>query len=186
MCDLIKEETIEELLDITHLAVEILDVDEIEDLEIIWALVDCCEMANNLPNKRRRTEWVKPWWVERLERGSFSFLMNELSFDTSSFLNYIRMNAETFNYILGEIENDIRKNDTLMRKSIPPAEKLAATLRYLASGESYKSTNYQTRLSNSFLSAAIPEVCEAIWKHFKDKYLKVCYYFCFFIMHLEC
>lgn len=109
-----------------------------------------------------------------MERGTFSFLMNELSSDASSFLNYLRMTPETFNFILERIEKDIKRQDTIMRKSITPSEKLAATLRYLATGESYKSTNYQTRISTSTLCAAIPEVCEAIWKHFKDEFLKVC------------
>lgn len=84
------------------------------------------------------------------------------------------MTPETFNFILLKIENDIKKQDTTMRNAITPAEKLAATLRYLATGESFKSTNYQTRLSEPFLSAAIPETCKAIWKNFKDEYLKVC------------
>lgn len=174
MSNLSKEEIVENLLDTIELAVETLDFDDIEDIAIFMGLLNCCEIANGLPNKRRRTEWVKPWRLERLERGSFSFLMNDLSSDAPSFVNYIRMNAETFNYILGKIEKDIKKEDTLMRKSISPAEKLAATLRYLATGESYKSTDYQSLLSTSHLCAAIPEVCEAIWKNLKDEYLKVC------------
>lgn len=133
MCDLTKEDIIEELLDVTELAVEILDVNDVKDIEIILLLIECCEMANNLPNKRRRKEWMKPWRLERMERGSFSFLMNELSFDTSSFFNYIRMNAETFNFILVKIEKDVRKKDSLMRKSISPAERLAVTHNIISS-----------------------------------------------------
>ncbi|XP_036335456.1 uncharacterized protein LOC118745905 [Rhagoletis pomonella] len=59
-----------------------------------------------------------------------------------------------------------------MRQSVSPTEKLAATLRFLATGETLKSTNHQTLLSCSFLCSPIPEVCRAIWKHFKDDYLK--------------
>lgn len=174
MADLSKEEIIEEIVDLTEMAVEVLDLDDAENIKIILNLLDCYENANNLPNKKRRKEWVKPWRIERQIRGSFLFLMNELSLDVSSFFNYIRMTEETFKFILGKIEKDIKK-DTICRNSISPAEKLAATLRYLATGESYRSINYQTRLSSSLLCAAIPAVCEAIWKNLKDEYLKVCY-----------
>ncbi|XP_046802536.1 uncharacterized protein LOC124418865 isoform X2 [Lucilia cuprina] len=166
------EEIIEEIFDLTELAIENLDLDDYEDIEIILELLQCCESVGNIRNKRQKREWVKKWRLDRVERGTFSFLMNDLFNDSSSFLNYIRMKPETFNYILSKIENDLKRQDTLMRKSITPAEKLAATLRYLATGESYKSTNYQTRLSESLLCGAIPEVCNAIWKHFKDEFLK--------------
>ena len=60
------------------MAVELFNVDEKEDLEIVSGLVECCEIAMTLSTKRRRKEWVKPLRLQRLERGSFMFLMNEL------------------------------------------------------------------------------------------------------------
>lgn len=171
MSDSYKNKIIFEILDLMELTVEILDFDRIDDVEIIWELLDCMKKAKKL--KKGKCDWIKPWRWDSIDRGSFSFLMNELLCDSKSFFQYTRMNWDSFNYILRKIENDITKKDTHMRISISPAEKLAATLRYLATGESYISTNFQTRLSTSFLSTSIPEVCEAIWNHFKDEYLKV-------------
>ena len=44
------------------------------------------------------------------------------------------MNFETYDYLLGLIGNDIKKQDTTMRKAIPPGARLAVTLSYLAHG----------------------------------------------------
>ena len=45
-----------------------------------------------------------------------------------------RMNFETYDYLLDLIDDDIRKQDTTMRKAIPVGARLAVTLRYLAHG----------------------------------------------------
>ena len=59
-----------------------------------------------------------------------------------------------------------------MRQPIPPGERLAVTLRYLATGESFSSLQYQFRISASALSILIPEVCQAIYQVLKDDYFK--------------
>ena len=59
-----------------------------------------------------------------------------------------------------------------MREPIPPAERLAATLRFLATGESFSSLQYQFRISASTLSLIIPEVCHVIYQVLKDEYFK--------------
>lgn len=172
MSNTLKEEIIEEVLDLTELAIASLDLDDVDDTEIILGLVDILESEYTLPYKKRRKEWVKPCRLEREARGSFS-LTDEISSDTS-FLNNIAMTAEIFNHILGRIEKDIQKQDTICRKSVSPAERLAATIRYLATGDSYRTINDKTQLSCAFLSTAVPNVCEAICRNFGDEYLKVC------------
>ena len=47
----------------------------------------------------------------------------------------MRMDFETYDYLLSLIVEDIRKQDTAMRKAIPPSARLAVTLRYLAHGK---------------------------------------------------
>ncbi|KOB52198.1 Clathrin coat assembly protein [Operophtera brumata] len=49
-----------------------------------------------------------------------------------------------------------------MRKAIPVVTRLAITLRFLATGDSYKSLSYLFRVSDSSLSAIIPEVDVAL------------------------
>lgn len=58
-----------------------------------------------------------------------------------------------------------------MREPIPTGERLAVTLRFLATGESFTSLQYQFRISSSTLSIVIPEVCQAIYRVLKDDFL---------------
>lgn len=48
-----------------------------------------------------------------------------------------------------------------------------ALYRWLASGGSYTSLQYSTRISKQSLSRIIPETCDAIYQVLKDEYLKV-------------
>ena len=59
-----------------------------------------------------------------------------------------------------------------MRLSIPANECLAVTLRFLATGESYASLEFQYRISRSILSIIIPSVCQAIYQVLSKDYLK--------------
>ena len=56
----------------------------------------------------------------------------------------------------------LKKRDTKVRNSISPAEQLAVTLRFLATGENYTSLQYQFRINKGTLYLTIPRVCEAI------------------------
>ena len=60
-----------------------------------------------------------------------------------------------------------------MRMPIPAEEKLAITLRYLATGETFESLMYQFRVHRTTIAAFIPEVCKAIYETLKEEYLKM-------------
>ena len=51
-------------------------------------------------------------------------------------------------------------------------EKLALTIRYLATGESYTSLSCQFRVGRSTISKFLPEVCRGIQDEFIREYLK--------------
>ena len=57
-----------------------------------------------------------------------------------------------------------------MRLPIAPDEKLAITLSFLATGESYKSFQYQFRIHHTTISRFVPL---AIYSCLKEKYLKM-------------
>ena len=52
-------------------------------------------------------------------------------------------------------------------------EKLAITLRFLATGESHTSLRYQFRISDSAISLFIKPVCDVIYDELKEEYLKM-------------
>lgn len=60
-----------------------------------------------------------------------------------------------------------------MREPISAGERLAVTLRYLATGESFSSLQYIFRIPQSTISTIVPEVCDAIYAVLKDEFLKV-------------
>ena len=55
--------------------------------------------------------------------------------DTSSYKHFMRMDASTFEELLSSIAPRITYQDTVMRQAISPAERLAVTLRFLATGK---------------------------------------------------
>ena len=56
----------------------------------------------------------------------------------------------------------IQKEDTVLRRSITPHQRLASTLRFLATGRSYTCLRFSTGISTQCLSKIIPETCSAI------------------------
>ena len=74
--------------------------------------------------------------MERASQGAFHQLMQELRvLDVSSYRNFVRMDAGTFKDLLQMVAPRITYQDTVMRAAIPPAERLAVTLRFLATGK---------------------------------------------------
>lgn len=105
-------------------------------------LVLCNVRKKNYKRKHR-------WWKRELFMGSSTaqndFLEKLLSDDQSLFKNFSRMSVEDFNYLLHKLSPRIRKNDTNYREAIPPKIRLLVTLRFLATGDSYKSLMYLFR-----------------------------------------
>ncbi|XP_064637878.1 uncharacterized protein LOC135499964 [Lineus longissimus] len=127
--------------------------------------------------KRRRTKrtvWVRKWIQRRKTRGSYAMLVDELRLeDPGSYKNYLRMDEETFEHLVQLVTPYVAREDTNMREAITPAERLAVTLRFLATGETFQSLQFSTRLSRSTIGAIIPETCCAIYETLKMDYIKV-------------
>ena len=66
----------------------------------------------------------------------------------------------------------IGKKTTRLRKPISAGERLAVTLRFFATGETYRSTQYQNRLSPSSISSIVTEVCGAIIEALAGEYIR--------------
>ena len=86
--------------------------------------------------RRNRTVWVRDWIRSRPRHGAFHSLVQELRLgDEAALKNFLRMNSATFEELLGIVGPHITYQDTHLRQAIPAGERLALTLRFLASGE---------------------------------------------------
>ena len=61
----------------------------------------------------------------------------------------------------------------MMRKPIDPEIKLAITLRFLATGESYESLMFQFRVHSCTIAKLIPVACNKIYETFKGQFLRL-------------
>jgi len=122
--------------------------------------------------RRQRTQWVRQWLLRRPMYGQYEKLMHELTTeDQTSFNNFLRVDADIFMTLLHRVGPRIERQDTFFRKALPPGLNLAVTLRYLATGDSYKSLAYSFRVAFNTISIFIPEVCQAIIDEYSSEVL---------------
>lgn len=121
---------------------------------------------------RPRKFWSRPWLLRRPLFGQYEQLMSELAReDIPGFKNFLRVEPDLFHELLQRVGPRIERQNTFMRKSLEPGLRLAVTLRYLATGDSYKSLEYGFRVANNSISRIIPETCEALIAEFQDELL---------------
>ena len=103
----------------------------------------------NDEDKKRGRGKTRQWIRRRDERGYFNNIMKELAVeDTAEYKDMMRMSHSDFQRILSYIEEDITRKQVLGgNKVISPKERLALTIRFLATGETYRSLSYQFRIS---------------------------------------
>ena len=77
---------------------------------------------------------------------------------------YICMNDNQFLYLVGLMSPDLQKRDTKMRDCISVEELTCLVLRFLPTGETYRSLEFHFRISRSRISKAVIEVSKAIKK----------------------
>ena len=121
---------------------------------------------------KKRCTWIRTWLARRDEKGVYNNLIQEMRLeDNESFHRYLRMNTATFDHLLELVTPLLQKQSTFMCKPLSVNEKLACTLRYLATGESYTSLQFQFRISKSAICQFVPKVFSAIVKALKATYL---------------
>ncbi|KAF2905500.1 hypothetical protein ILUMI_00666 [Ignelater luminosus] len=150
-------------------------MDAILKLKKVEKLSKLVKLKRLHEHKNKRL-WSREWLLRRdsKELGACSFVEHELQEeDYNLYKNYLRMDKCVFEKLLRLIEEDIAKQDMQFRKSISPRFRLMITLRFLATGETFTSLSYSTRVGVSTLSTFIPEVLSAIYKNLCKLYLKV-------------
>lgn len=117
--------------------------------------------------------WAKQWLLQRNKFSHISLLSELATNEPKDFQNYLRMNEETFQELLGLVSSIIERKNTNMRECVSSKERLVATLQFLASGRSYENLKFSCAISAQALGRIIPETCAAIVDVLKDDYLKV-------------
>ncbi|KAJ8929230.1 hypothetical protein NQ314_018109 [Rhamnusium bicolor] len=110
-----------------------------------------------MPRKR----WIKKWMRKR-DKLSHLNLINELRFCVEDFKNYFRMSDSSYDKLLTMVTPYLKKQDTHMRQAITPDEKLALTLRFLATGRSFEDLKFSVIRSARAISTAVIDTCEAL------------------------
>jgi len=102
------------------------------DLAIIVILLD--EEENSRKNVQQKSERKRKIWVhdilkKRKTEGEFATLCRQLEDHEDKFFKYFRMSRFQFNTLYLKIKNEISKQNTQFRESIPAKEKLGVCLR---------------------------------------------------------
>ena len=129
---------------------------------LVLVLNELMDSDDEKPTRGKTREWVK----RREQSGYFNNIVKELKVeDRLGFREMFRMDVEDFEFMLGKISHLISPRQmSNFRGHLPimPDERLALTLRYIATGESFQSLSFQFRISLNAVSYIIKGSCNAL------------------------
>jgi hypothetical protein len=109
-----------------------------------------------LMRKKKRPKYATRFWTPRFFNDGVQHgqnLLRELNIeDGSGSRSFVRMTKSDFEILLKKIGPIIQWKYTKYREAIPASIRLAVTLRYLVSGDSFTSLTYTSK----FLSSQYP------------------------------
>ena len=124
------------------------------------------------PTHGKTRDWVK----RRKQSGYFNNIVKELKVeDRLGFREMFRIDAGDFEFMLGKISHLISPREMSNfgdHLPIIPDERLALTLRYIATGESFQSLSFQFRISANAVSYIIKGCCNALVDEFVPVFVK--------------
>uniref|UniRef100_A0A3P9I7T4 DDE Tnp4 domain-containing protein n=1 Tax=Oryzias latipes TaxID=8090 RepID=A0A3P9I7T4_ORYLA len=116
-------------------------------------------LLNAERRRKRRRFWVHPIITRREEHGEFYRLIQELKMYHERFRGYFRMSVSEFKNLLQQLAPSLTKEQTHYRKPINPEQRLAVCLRFLSTGDLYRTI------------ASMRETCDALWHCLRDEHL---------------
>ena len=142
-------------------------------LLLLQRLVPRPRQAPPRRRRRHRALWARQWLLRRELYGDYDNLLWELHReDRKGFKTFIRITATFFEEMVERITPAVIKQDTKLRKPLPVGLKLAVTLRFLATGNSYTSLGFSFRTSTSAISLFVPLVCQALIDAYKPEVMR--------------
>ncbi len=118
-----------------------------------------------------RSCWVRPWISRRKEYGAFDQLMKELEReDVVSFSNFLRVSPQMYRKIVQLLTPTLASNHP---RALSPELKVAITLRYMATGNSYHDLRFMFRVAHNTISLVVHEVVNAIVDVMSEDYIQL-------------
>ena len=133
-----------------------------KEIAMVVILSELADSDDEKPTRGPTRSWIK----RRKENGFFETIIWELILeDLAGFKEMFRMGYADFEKILSSIVVLISPQEIIDgHRPICAEEKLALTLRFLATGESFSSLSFQFRISKSAVAYIVKRVCESIVK----------------------
>ena len=129
-----------------------------------------------LQSTRSRSCSIRPHFQRRMQKGAFRSDIVEMGrLDKTLHFHYVRFSPALFDKLLQLIDPFLTRRRAMtsrIRAPITNSEKLAVTLRYLASGQSMRDVSIQFRLGHTTTHKIIIEVCQAIRNGLAGRYVK--------------
>lgn len=117
---------------------------------------------------------MRPYLTRRASKGHYHNLMRELAEeDPDLYRNFMRLDQCLFLEIVERVRPLIEKQTTWWREPIDVGLRVAITLRFLATGNSYKSIGYAFRVAPNTISELVPETCRAIITAYGHEVMKL-------------
>lgn len=122
------------------------------------------QLANNLrdvgryinQNIERRRFWIWPWLQRQPILGMYEQLVMELEAeDPAAFKNFIPMEPAMLHELLNRFGQAIANRNTWYHKSLYPGSRLAITLHFLATYDSYHSLMFGFRVAHNTISMIV-------------------------------
>ena len=129
---------------------------------LVLVLNELMDSDDEKPTRGKTREWVK----RREQSGCFNNITKELKVDNRlGFIEMFQIDVGDFEFILGKILYLISPRQMSNfggHLLIMPDERLALTLRYVATVESFQSLNFQFRIFLNAVSYIIKGCCNAL------------------------
>lgn len=124
-------------------------------------------------NKYIRKVWIRDMLRDRDVNGIQNSLIPRLrSLDKQYFIDFFRMSPANFDELLHIVGPKIMKKNTKWRDAISANDRLALTLRFLASGETFRSLAFSFRMGRSTVGKIVKETCVIIWEELSSKFVQ--------------
>ncbi|KAK0411921.1 hypothetical protein QR680_005918 [Steinernema hermaphroditum] len=108
---------------------------------------------------RARRGPTRSFLKTRKKYGEYWTLFHQLRRDDDKFFEYVRMKQSTFDNLLSNL-----RQSTTTSTTIAPEEMLVITLRFLATGSSYRTLQFNFRIGVSTIGSVIRRTCRAVTK----------------------